>query len=80
MRSINFILQILILFAFVCHSYILLTPVIDELGFIRVGLHVLLVSVCWLLLLVARDINKRDNKDNNNKNFKQEKKGESNEH
>ena len=62
MKAYSYSLQVLILFGFLCHSYILITPVIDELGFFRVAIHVLLISVSWMLYLVARDINREENK------------------
>jgi hypothetical protein len=42
-----------------------MTPAIDELGFERLAIHFILMTVSWMLFLLSREIfnSEKDNKD-----------------
>jgi hypothetical protein len=58
MKYLIIIIRVNILLAFLFHSYIIMTPAIDELGFFRISLHAVLASVALLLFNLSRDLDK----------------------
>ena len=55
-------LQILLVFSFSCHLYMLLTPAIDMFGFYGTFIYVLLCSISWALYLQSKELF-QDNKE-----------------
>jgi hypothetical protein len=57
-------IQCLLMTSFLFHSYIVMTPAIDELGFERLAIHFILMTVSWMLFLLSKEIfnNEKENK------------------
>jgi hypothetical protein len=60
MKYFIFFIKLFLVFSFLCHSYIVMTPAIDEMGFFGVAVHVLLSGLSWLLFNLSTEIQTRD--------------------
>ena len=60
MKYLMIVLRLNILLAFLFHSYIIMTPAIDELGVFRISIHAILASVSLMLYNLSKDINKEE--------------------
>jgi hypothetical protein len=65
MKYIVACIQILVIFSFLCHSYIIMTPAIDEIGFFGVVLHAILATLSVMLFFTSAEVYK-DHKENKN--------------
>jgi|LakMenE01Jun11ns_1017448.scaffolds.fasta_scaffold6689656_2 hypothetical protein len=63
MKSLFTGLQILLIFSFACHLYMILTPAIDTFGFFGTFLYVLLSTISWVLYLQTQELKNMDKKD-----------------
>jgi hypothetical protein len=53
-------IQCLIFLSFLFHSYIIMTPAIDEFGFFGLSVHVILASISWMLFNLTKELYKDD--------------------
>lgn len=51
-------IRVLIFLSFLFHSYIVMTPAIDEFGFFGVALHIILASLSWMLFHLSYEVEK----------------------
>lgn len=58
MKYLFYVAAPLLIFSFLFHLYILITPAIDEFGFFGVFLHILFMSISWTLYLLATELKK----------------------
>jgi len=65
MKYIVACIQVLVIFSFLCHSYIIMTPAIDELGFFSVVLHAILATLSVMLFFTSVEIYKESKGDKN---------------
>lgn len=60
MNYLYIILKLMLVFSFLCHSYMVLAPALDEIGYLAVLLHALLATISWVLYLISNTINKKE--------------------
>lgn len=58
MKYLMITARVNILLAFLLHSYIIMTPAIDELGFFRIALHAVLAAISLMLFNLSGEIEK----------------------
>ena len=56
MKYLIIIVRVNVFMAFLFHSFIVMTPAIDELGFMSIAIHVVLASVSFMLFNLSKDL------------------------
>lgn len=53
-------IQTLLVFSFLCHSYFIIAPALDEIGYFAVGLHSVLATISAMLYTLSQELKREE--------------------